>query len=43
MLVLLKGYMAGSGEMAQQSRALAALLEDRGLISNTHMGSYNYL
>ena len=32
---------AGVEEMAQQLRALGALLKSLGLVSNTHMVAYN--
>ena len=36
-VILLKNELGGAGEMAQKLRALAALLEDPGSISSTHM------
>ena len=33
----------GAGEMAQWSKALAALPEDLGLIPSSHMNDYVYL
>jgi hypothetical protein len=33
----------GAGEMAEWLRSLAALPEDPGLISSTHMAANNYL
>lgn len=38
-----KKMKIGAGEMTQRLRALAALLEDSGLIPNIHMAARNYL
>jgi len=38
-----KDLYAEAGEMAHQIRALSALSEDLGLVSNTHMVAYNHL
>ena len=35
--------MGGAGEMAQQLRALAALLEDPGSVASTRMAAHNCL
>jgi hypothetical protein len=40
---LMDGLFAEAGEMAQQLRALRALIEEPGLVSSTHVETHNYL
>lgn len=40
---MIKKHYMGNGEMALRLRALVALVEDLGLIPNTHMMAHNHL